>query len=128
MPIQKSHPTHRMVVYRDRAAYFSNAVEFSYYTTPFLKGVGCGGGGDVHGLLQSAVNAVRHGYVIVAISPRSLSRTEYPLHPEIAAALACETEIRRALADDPQISDMQHSVVVDQVEGTTCGSTLSGTR
>ncbi|HIG97194.1 MAG TPA: hypothetical protein HA230_02510 [Candidatus Aenigmarchaeota archaeon] len=72
-------------VYRPAAAFFSGAHDIFYETTPFLNGVGCGGGNYIDGLVESAKQAQEAGYRVVITAIRNDGR--YPLHAEDAKAL-----------------------------------------
>lgn len=76
-----------MVIFRSMTPYYANVSDISFYTTPFLPGVGCGGGGLIDVLAEAAATARSAGYTIRIVCSQGSRRGEYPLDPRDRDAL-----------------------------------------
>ena len=74
-------------LFRDLPTYFAKEKQIYYSTTPFLTGVGCGGGCDTDNTLEQVRKAVAQGYKLRVQVVTDNKGKRYPLHPEDLALL-----------------------------------------
>ena len=73
--------------YRDAITFFSKQRQACHDTTPFLDGVGCGGGAFGNHTIEQARKSIDVGYKIEVQSIMDSQNNRYPLHPEDLALL-----------------------------------------
>ena len=74
-------------LFRNLPTYFAKERQIYYSTTPFLTGVGCGGGVNTNSTIEQAREAVAHGYKLRVQVVTDHKGKRYPLHPEDLALL-----------------------------------------
>ena len=68
--------------YRDALTFFTKQRQACHDTTPFLEGVGCGGGAFSDYTIEQARKAIDLGYKIEVQRTMDNQNKRYPLHPE----------------------------------------------